>query len=677
MPALPVRYRRQPRELETAGEIAVTGGAEPFAFSTFNHRKLSAFPLSGDKMAMSCEIFRGFGVLMVWGACIASAMPVVSPATPTTNRVSWGGRLVISANATSPVSALSYQWRFGSNDLVGATNSVLVLNSVQTNQTGVYQVNVTDDDGSVLGPLRTVLIGPTFTKVTTEPFSSGGAQSIAWGDANHDGWPDVFCCVRSSATATLYTNDTHGSFGRAAGNVGANIVNPVGSAWGDYDNKGALDLFIANNNGANDSLLHNNGDGAFTAISTGSIVSSAGNGNGCAWGDYDRDGFVDLYVANSDGNNFLFHNNGNGTFTRITTGTMVSGTGYSQGCAWIDYDGDGFPDLFVSRYQVVNLLFHNDRNGTFSKVTGSPVVGDIGAALGFCWGDSDNDGWPDLFVANGGANNFLYHNNGNGTFTKTNSPTAGDSSAFQTASWVDYDNDGWLDLFVTSVSTGTSCRIYHNNGDGTFTRAFAGPITSDTGRWFAAAWADINNDGFPDVLVSNISNPNVLHRNDGNDNHWLTVRCLGRISNRAAFGAKVRVRATVFSKTFWQYREITTSGNIGSQDQLNPMFGLGDATNVDTVRVEWPSGTVQEFRDVSANQIFEIKEPARLEAASRVGTNQISWMLRGGKNLTYSIEQSADLQTWTPWIVVTNLSGQMIFNDVISNDFRLYRAIEQ
>jgi hypothetical protein len=612
-------------------------------------------------------------------ASLAYGLPgVLSPLSVTTNRVSLGSRLILSVQATSSVSALSYQWMLGSNDLVDATHSILVLNSVGPTQAGIYTVRVSDTEGTSLSPAQRVAIGPTFTKGTNEPFSlGGGAQALAWGDFNQDGWVDVYFAVRSSATTTLFTNNQHGSFGRDAGTVGANLVNPVGATWGDYDNNGALDLFIANNNNANDSLLRNNGDGTFTAVTSGSIVSSAGRGNGCAWGDYDRDGFVDLYVANSDGGNFLFHNNGNGTFTRIVAGPIVNGTGYTQGCTWIDYDNDGFPDLFVSRYQAVNLLFHNNGDGTFTKLTSAPMALEGGSALGFCWGDYDNDGLPDLFVANGGTNNWLYHNNGNGAFMKTNSPTGDDSGSFQTVNWIDYDNDGWLDLFATSVLSGTRCRLYHNNADGTFTRVTESALLTDTDRWFAASWADVNNDGFPDVLLSNINNPNVLHRNDGNDNHWLTLRCLGRLSNRAAIGAKVHVRATIFGRTFWQRREIASNGNIGNQDQMDPMFGLGDAISADIIAIEWPSGIVQEFHDVTANQILTLKEPAKLVAGARAGAQAMIWTLRGGKNVTYDIEYSADLQTWAPWVSVTNVSASMMFTNDLGHDIRFFRANER
>jgi hypothetical protein len=201
-------------------------------------------------------------------------------------------------------------------------------------------------------------------------------------------------------------------------------------------------------------------------------------------------------------------------------------------------------------------------------------------------------------------------------------------------------------------------------------------LVSDTGRWFAAAWADMNNDGFPDVLLSNVNNPNVLHRNDGNDNHWLHVRCVGRISNRSAIGAKVRVRATIFGKTFWQFREISAGGNVGDQDQLEPIFGLGNATRADIIRVQWPSGQVQEFRDVPGNQVFTIREPAKLESAGRVDSNRIRWSLRGGQNVVYNIEESTDLETWSPWLALTNGSGLITFTNDITDSFGVFRAVE-
>jgi hypothetical protein len=619
--------------------------------------------------------FFSVGLAVMLGTQIAICLPVIqSPSGSRTNRVSLGARVVLKVEAASAISpALSYQWRFGLDDIPGATNAVLTLERIRTNQAGAYVVSVSDAEGTSTGPAWIVLIGPTFSKAI-EPLLKGGAQAIVLGDYNGDGWLDVYCTVRSSATTTLFVNKGDGSFAPTIGTVGKGLVNPVGGTWGDYDNDGALDLFISNNNGGNDSLLHNNGEG-FTAITKGKIVSSAGNGNGCAWADYDRDGLLDLYVANSDGSNFLFRGDTNGAFARITTGPLVSGTGGSQGCAWIDYDNDGYPDLYVSG--VPNMLFHNSGNGNFTKVPIASFAAGSGGG-GFAWGDYDNDGWPDLVAAIGGI--VLYHNNGNGTFTKVQSPTAAEPGIFNTVNWIDYDNDGWLDLFVTdSASTAAKCRLYHNNGDGTFSRVSGSALLTDAGRWFAAAWGDINNDGFPDVLVSNINHPTVIHRNDGNDNHWLTVRCLGRVSNRSAIGAKVRIEAEIFGRTFWQVREISSGGNVGDQNQTDPMFGVGDATVIKQMIVEWPSGITQDLQNVAANQILTVREPPMLRVVPEAGALRMN--LRGGKNIVYDLEQSSDLRTWILWTSITNNSanndGEMTITDDAYQHMRAYRAVER
>jgi hypothetical protein len=506
--------------------------------------------------------------------------------------------------------------------------------------------------------------GPIFTKVTGQPMSSGaGAQGFAWGDYNGDGWIDVYCSARSSTTTTLYLNNGDGTFARAAGTIGANLVNPIGGCWGDADNDGLLDLFVSMNNGGNDLLMRNKGDGTFAATTNSPIVSSGGNGNGCAWADYNRDGFVDLYVSNSDGNNFLFRSNRSGGFTRITTGAIVSATGGSQGCAWADYDADGYPDLYVSRSPGPNLLFHNNRNGTFAKVTTGPVA-TVGGSMGFAWGDYNNDGAVDLFFANGGTNNYLFRNDGQGGFTRVAAPTGKEAVSLQCANWVDYDNDGWLDLFGANFAAGVTSRLYRNNGDGTFTRASAGALTTDVGRWFASAWADVDNNGFPDVIAAIVNSPNALYRNGGNGNHWLRVKCLGRGSNRVAVGAKVRVEATIGGRRFWQLREIASGGNIASQDQIDPMFGLGDAAHVETLRIEWPSGVAQEIRDVAANQVLVVKEPARFENAT----------LRAVSGVTYEIQESTDLRNWT---TLTNTTNPFTITNASDDNIRVFRALER
>ena len=194
-----------------------------------------------------------------------------------------------------------------------------------------------------------------------------------------------------------------------------------GGCWGDFNNDGFIDLFVVNNmtSNKNNLLYLNNGSGSFTKVTSGVIVTDGGSSYGCTCGDYDNDGDVDIFVSNYAENNFLYSNNGNGTFTKITTGAIVNDGGNSTGCSWGDYDKDSYIDLFVCNRNQNNFLYHNNGNGTFTKITSGAIVTDNSNSGGCAWGDYDNDGYIDLFVANAGpAVDFLYHNNGNGTFTK-------------------------------------------------------------------------------------------------------------------------------------------------------------------------------------------------------------------------------------------------------------------
>jgi enediyne biosynthesis protein E4 len=449
-----------------------------------------------------------------------------------------------------------------------------------------------------------------FTKITSDPVVSDSRTPVAaWGDFNNDGFIDLIASPYNSSNL-LYTNNGGGGFTRiTTGPVALDSGSSFGCIWGDYDNDGALDLFVSVNVG-NDWLYHNNGNGTFTKITGGPIVTSGGNGNNCAWGDYDNDGFIDLFVANSDQNDFLYRNNGNSTFTRITTNAIALKPGNSQGASWGDYDNDGLLDLFVSRVNQPNLLYRNLGNGSFVAITNGLIVNESTASQGVSWGDYDNDGSLDLFVANPNARNFLYRNNRDGSFTKiTSGAIATDIGNAHGCSWADYDNDGYLDLVVIN-RLGPSF-LYHNNGDGTFLRVANGEaLVTDGGEAFSGAWGDYNNDGFPDLFLAHLQTfNNALYRNNGNSNHWITIKCEGRLSNRSAIGAKVRVKATIHDKVLWQRRDISGGGGLGSQNDLRAAFGLGDATKVEVVRVEWPSGMVQELANVAARQFLTVIEP--------------------------------------------------------------------
>ncbi len=293
-----------------------------------------------------------------------------------------------------------------------------------------------------------------------------------------------------------------------------------------------------------------------------------------------------------------------------------------------------------------------------------------------------------------GPNNFLYHNNGDGTFTRitdgivvndpANSPVGCDCGSYGCA-WGDYDNDGFLDLFVTNeghpglVPTVVNF-LYHNNGDGSFTKITTGkPVTEYSDSW-GSAWGDYDNDGFLDLFVSRgDGRGNYLYRNLGSSNSWLRVKLIGTVSNRAAIGAKVRVKATVRGVSQWQLRQIAVGSVLHGHDELQANFGLGDATNIDTVRIEWPSGTVQEFQNVAPKQFLTITEPPRLLAGITNGTPQFT--IKGGRGFNYQIDTSTDLSTWSPFgtVTITNQNGTapIIDTNAPEASSRFYRAAQQ
>ncbi len=425
----------------------------------------------------------------------------------------------------------------------------------------------------------------------------------SWGDYDNDGDPDLFVANRFGNNS-LFSNNGDGSF--TAVNTG-DVVNDgapsYGGSWGDFDNDGDLDLFVTNLNENN--FLYANSAGVLTRITAGAIVSDGGASTGCSWGDYNNDGYLDLFVANSRSqNNFLYSNNRNGTFTKITAGVIVSDGGSANGVAWADDDGDGDLDLFVASSEN-DLLYSNNGNGTFTKITAGDIVTDGLVSRSASWGDYDNDGDLDLFVANdSGQNNRLYANNGDGTFTTiTTGEIVNDGGNSYSSSWGDYDNDGDLDLFVGNLG---SSFIYANDGDGSFTKVVTDVVILN-GSW-SSCTADYDGDGDVDLFVTNSSNRDILYANLGNANNWSNIKCVGTISNRTAIGAKVRVKATISGKPVWQMREISGQTGYLSQNSLNAAFGMGDAETIDSLKIEWPSGLVEAFINVPANRFITATE---------------------------------------------------------------------
>ncbi len=512
--------------------------------------------------------------------------------------------------------------------------------------------------GVFLATLASGRAQTNFTKITTGDIVTDSGQFAApcWADFDNHGFLDLLVPNYSGANV-FYRNNGDGTFTKVIqGDPVQDIGYHAGAPAADYDNDGYPDIAMIIGAGAStmeqNMLYHNNGDGTFSPVSGGALTDSAGFFNVGAWADYDNDGFVDLLVAQADPNgigrtNLLFHNNGDGTFSSVG-GAVTSDAVNSTSAAWADYDNDGFMDLIVSSDE--NFLYHNNRNGTFTRILTNTVATDSWSdgAWTPTWGDYDNDGLPDLFVAGMEMGGRLYHNDGNGAFSRVSSgamlqpPTGGGSRA---CGWGDYDNDGYLDLFISSYNAPN--RLFHNNGDGTFTQTDDEVFSSDANKGVACqtcSWVDYDNDGSLDLFVTrfpdNGTTNNLFYHNNGNTNGWLEVKLVGTVANRSAIGTKVRVHATIGGKSFWQLREVTTGGGRWVQP-LVAHFGLGDATNVDTLRIEWSSGTVQEFHNFTPKQILPpFYEPPRLMAGITNGVPQ--FFMKGGRNLQYEIDSSTD-----------------------------------
>ena len=461
-----------------------------------------------------------------------------------------------------------------------------------------------------------------FTKVDNATVGLAGNEdnwATSFGDYDNDGFVDLFLVNYSTnGLNQLYHNNGNGTFTKVNDDnnpIITDIASSTSAVWGDYDNDGDLDLYVSNNIGFTNSLYRNEGNGTFVAIQNDPIVNYTGYSHGAAWADYDNDGHLDMFVADYFSTRFnkLYHSNGDGTFEEVTSSPIVTDASFSVSAAWGDYDSDGDQDLFVpNTNDENNFLYKNEGNGQFTKVTVGDIVNDGGKSVGASWGDYDNDCDLDLFVANaGGQNNFLYQNNGDGTFTKvTNSIISISGGNSHGSSWVDYDNDGDIDLLVTNDADENNF-LYTNNNDGTFT-TIGNIITQDGGKSFGAAWADVDNDFDLDLHIANHDNEdNFLYLNErGKCSSKACFTFVGTTSNRSAYGSTVKVLATIGGVQRWQMRELTslTGGGIGGQNDQKTLIGLADAGQIDSMVITWSSGIVQKFGTMAVDTCWTITE---------------------------------------------------------------------
>src|SRR5688572_13533533 len=290
----------------------------------------------------------------------------------------------------------------------------------------------------------------------------------------------------------------------------------------------------------------------------------------------------------------------------------------SRNVSWTDIDSDGDLDLFVTNENgEKDDLYRNDLGGVFVKLTDPLITVDQFSTMSSSWGDIDNDGDLDLFLANDGSKNQLFRNEGNFVFSRitTTDISKNTANSFSSA-WADIDNDGDLDLFVTNAfKNGVRLKnnLYLNDGTGHLTEVLDEVVVMDEGWSYGCAFGDYDNDGFQDLAVAttrfgSADEPDYLYHNNGNVHHWLLISLEGTTSNRSAIGAKISVKAVVNDTAVWQMRDISSQSAYCSQNDMRAHFGLGNASIVDSLVIEWPSGIKQYRTGVLPDQILNIEE---------------------------------------------------------------------
>ena len=530
------------------------------------------------------------------------------------------------------------------------------------------------DVAAQAGLTAPVIYGPTDrVDYIVETMGAG----VAFIDYDNDGWLDILVLsgtrmdgTPAEATNRLYKNNRDGTFTDITAKAGLHRTGwAMGVAVGDYNNDGHEDIFITY--WGQNVLYRNNGDGTFTDITKqAGLLFPPRWASGCTWVDYDRDGKLDLFVthylhfdpertpkAGADPNcnwkgipvncgprglpqesSMLFHNNGDGTFTDVSTRSGVSKSkGYGLTAVAADFDDDSWPDIYVACDSVPSLLFRNNHDGTFTEEAlerGIALNEDGGeqAGMGVGVGDYNLDGRLDIFKTHFAEDtSVLYRNDGKGNFLDV---TTRSGLAVETryvcwgAGIEDLDNDGWPDIFAASgqVYPGIEKRlpqfpykspryIFRNLGDGKFEQlieqAGAGISAAHCSR--GTAFGDFDNDGDLDILIMNQNEPPSLLRNDlAGGNHWLKVKLIGTTSNRSAIGARV----TAKSGDWRQAKEVMSQSSYLSVNDPRLHFGLGKNTRA-TLEIRWPNGKRETITDVPADRLLTVREGEGLVDGSR------------------------------------------------------------
>jgi len=467
-----------------------------------------------------------------------------------------------------------------------------------------------------------------FTRITEGPPVSDGGWSfgMSWVDYDGDDYPDIY--VNNDVFGStgelnfLYHNNGDGTYTKVLDGIMVSEGSSVASSWADFDDDGDNDVYVSCFGHLN-YLYCSNGDGTFVKASSGPLGTAEEGTMEAEWVDYNNDGQLDLFVVNHrppsspDPIHCALYLHSADSFSLQDNSQIGLILDEGNSTAWGDYDNDGDRDLFWSRNEKLTLFFDNDGDGTFTQNTNIEIAQWPRKYHGN-WADYDNDGDLDLYTVAGYPDApSLLENTGDGDFAVVTGQEISEDTGYWTGGyWGDYDNDGWIDLLVLGhyFYEPYLNRLYHNNGDGTFTRVTDEVVATDEEPSSAAAWSDHDRDGDLDLFIANVNNHNnTMYENLGNSNHWIQIKLEGTISNRSGIGTKIRLLAQLSDESVWQMREMSSENGFMSQGELVAHFGLGNATLIDTILIEWPSSYTDTLLNVAADQFLLITEGQSLD----------------------------------------------------------------